>query len=127
LRSDDHETISLLYQRTRLGTVTLRRWKGTEVATWNIYSRGDALALVEILDLYPLRSKKRMDYLIWRDAVARPTDDPQLPHLASQLSQSRAFEASVPSAFGRIRRSTSELSLSHALDSHDASPCPIVK
>lgn len=43
---------------------------GKRTVRWGLQSQGDCEALCTVLDTYPLRSKKKNDYLIWREAVA---------------------------------------------------------
>lgn len=36
---------------------------------WGVQTKNGCLTLVELLDVYPLRSKKARDYAVWREAV----------------------------------------------------------
>jgi hypothetical protein len=38
-------------------------------ASWTVYRKVECMRLVELLDQYPLRAKKMMDYAIWKQAV----------------------------------------------------------
>ena len=44
---------------------------------WTVQDREGCQRLVDILDKYPLRAKKRLDYATWREAVCEWTDRPR--------------------------------------------------
>ena len=76
LRADDAAVLDTIWRRTGMGHVYRRgtyKESGTSracpQATWNMNGKADCLRLVELLDRYPLRSRKARDYAIWRDAV----------------------------------------------------------
>lgn len=72
LRVDDRPLLEYIQEQTGLGVVrTLGRRYGTSQlqAYWAVSRKADCLALVDLLDAYPLRSKKRYDYEVWREAV----------------------------------------------------------
>ncbi|HEY2595269.1 MAG TPA: LAGLIDADG family homing endonuclease, partial [Chloroflexota bacterium] len=73
LRDDDSEILEELRRCVGLGTIyrQVRRSGNSKPAcVWVLQSRADCQELVEILDVYPLRSRKATDYAIWRRAVA---------------------------------------------------------
>jgi hypothetical protein len=73
LRDDDSEILEEIWRRVGLGTIyrQVRRSGNSKPAcVWVVQSRADCQELVEVLDNYPLRSRKAADYAIWRNAVA---------------------------------------------------------
>ncbi len=75
LREDDADVVMEMRDRTGLGTVAFlqahpSQWDRKPQVVWNVISRADCLALVDLLDRYPLRAKKARDYAIWREAVS---------------------------------------------------------
>lgn len=60
---------------------------------WTLQSRPDCLALVAILDRFPLRSKKRRDYDAWRLAVMAwcRRDYAAMEHFAAALREGRQY------------------------------------
>lgn len=70
MRDDDGEILRLIHQTTGLGRLYhLTRQPGNPQITWDVIRKQDMLALVGILDEYPLRTRKRKDYLVWKEAV----------------------------------------------------------
>lgn len=74
MRADDRAFVEKMAAEIGLGTVRLynaehptRRNK--PVVRWVIWRRDECRALTRIFDAYPLWSKKRRDYEIWRSAV----------------------------------------------------------
>lgn len=70
-RDDDKALIEELAASTGLGTVTAKPAQAgarSQVA-WRIIAKADCARLVEILDQYPLRGRKSLDYAIWRGGV----------------------------------------------------------
>jgi len=73
------------------------------IATWHVVRKGACLALVDLLDAHPLRSRKAQDYKVWRRAVqlwvtTRPGGSAEneliwarMAVLASELRQGRRF------------------------------------
>lgn len=79
LRADDAAILGEIQRRTGIGVFKARRldsYSGTRSqgntrpqAMWRVSSRTDCLALVRLLDRYPMRAKKAGDYRFWREAV----------------------------------------------------------
>lgn len=72
VRADDGAILEECAQRTGLGTVYYfqkKREKQGDVARWDCQRKADLLAMVRLLDRFPLRAKKATDYAIWREAV----------------------------------------------------------
>jgi hypothetical protein len=71
LRGDDRAILEEIVERTGIGSV---RYQPNTQRThpqyaWLVHNRAGCLALIELLDRYPLRAKKARDYAIWREAV----------------------------------------------------------
>jgi len=82
-------------ERTGLGTIHTQ----ARMVRWQIRARGDCVGLIELLDRYPLRSRKAADYALWREAVlSREAGAPQgdLADLASALRSGRPRRGPVP-------------------------------
>lgn len=74
LRDDDHDMLVECEKQTGIGSVSRRDrsyGKGPDrpQSVWVVTNVRDCLALVRLLDRFPLRAKKRRDYEIWRQAV----------------------------------------------------------
>lgn len=75
LRDDDRVVLEEIYERVGVGSLVPDRHRGVTrpggkpALVWKLQSKATCMALVEILDKYPLRSKKARDYAIWREAV----------------------------------------------------------
>lgn len=103
LRADDFLILESCRDKTDLGALQyiqqrdqIGRW------CWVVASKPDCQSLVAILDRYPLRSKKRRDYEIWRKiVVARAAwrqgqrralaDHAAITHLAANLRAGRKY------------------------------------
>jgi hypothetical protein len=70
-RSDDAALLAALHDVTRIGTITGRRARHTSrsQAAWTVTAKMDCARLVELLDRYRLRGRKREAFLPWRAAV----------------------------------------------------------
>lgn len=105
MRGDDSPILREICDRTALGKVTQKGNEGVHlnpVAEWRVERKADCVALVELFDAYPLRSRQKLSYPIWREAVeawsqirlaggrAR-ADWSALAHLKTALSASREF------------------------------------
>jgi LAGLIDADG endonuclease len=67
--------------------------------TWSIDTKAGCRSLVDIFDRYPLWSKKRRDYLIWREAVlfwssvrGRSTDWASMARLYVEIKAVKKYE-----------------------------------
>ena len=105
LRADDVEVLREIQSRTGLGRIRFKshsRGPQSLQAAWEVTRKGECVALVALLDEYPLRAKKRRDYAIWREAVllwararARGNDWSAIEALRQQLMALRAFEGTL--------------------------------
>jgi hypothetical protein len=71
VRDDDYEVLEEIVVRTGVGRLSRFRPKSTSNpgARWAVSKFSDLRELIEILDRFPLRAKKRKDYAVWREAV----------------------------------------------------------
>lgn len=75
VRRDDEPILQEIIDRTGIGYLYRHPSKkpgfpgSKPQTTWQVTSRGDVFALVDLLDRYPLRAKKARDYALWREAV----------------------------------------------------------
>src|SRR5690606_31744801 len=66
--ADESGTLNMIRRKFGHGTIT--RDSGTNpMVRWAVGDKAGCVALVELLDKYPLRAKKMIDYWSWRDAV----------------------------------------------------------
>lgn len=70
-RIDDIAILEHIRDVTGLGHVTELAGRGSAApqARWQVSTKRECLALVELFDEYPLRAKKAHDFRIWREAV----------------------------------------------------------
>ena len=102
VRDDDLAIVEEIVARTGIGTIRLAaptardlaRMPGTHgTVAWRGVSKRDYRALVELLDAFPLRAKKRRDYEVWRTAVrVQASCRMGMPRLAAQRAQWRLYE-----------------------------------
>lgn len=70
LRGDDAAILYEISERTGIGTVLSQHCSNVNPkATWEVSRKAECVALIAILDRYPLRAKKAADYELWRQAV----------------------------------------------------------
>lgn len=70
LRCDDKAVLEMLCEKTGLGRVyDQASSRGNDNARWVIYTKADCLKLVALFEAYPLRAKKRRDFVIWAEGV----------------------------------------------------------
>lgn len=85
LRDDDRPLLTEIQTRTGLGKIYARRVTNANVSganptvIWNVARKADILRLVTLLDRYPLRGKKMLDFIIWREAVLYRKDGRNRP------------------------------------------------
>lgn len=97
VRADDSEGIEALHDLLGFGHVRYSNRKDrSRVVTWSVESKADCLRLVRVLDLAPLRLKKRRDYDLWRSAVLewqRPDyDRDELRRIRAEIMRGRAYQ-----------------------------------
>jgi hypothetical protein len=111
LRADDRELLLLIKDQTGVGKIYYKpvtesgfraRPGARPQAQWAVDVKRDVLTLADILDDFPLRSKKARDFAIWREAVGvwagvrkggvkRDAEQKRLGELAARLVAGRAF------------------------------------
>jgi hypothetical protein len=72
LRGDDVAVLVEIVEKTGIGRVRHQPNKQRTLPQygWLVDTKADCVALVVLLDRYPLRAKKARDYAIWREGVA---------------------------------------------------------
>ncbi|ADU15949.1 methyltransferase [Mycobacterium phage Taj] len=104
LRADDAAVLEHARRTLGAGTVTIeRRAEGNDMARWVVGDKAGCQRLVDLLDKYPLRAKKRIDYWTWREAVCEWTgrgrgnrwhgaaDNERMAALRERLMSGRAY------------------------------------
>lgn len=93
LRADDRPIVEEIRARTGIkGSIRHRESYGDgnrrAQVSWHVNARGDLARLVQLLDTYPLRAKKRRDYEIWKRAVHASAGNRKGPGSAARTRQS---------------------------------------
>lgn len=107
MREDDTEILARFQRETQLGKlyrVSSAGVLGRPQTTWRIHSKSHCLALVRILDEYPLWSKKARDFTIWREAVIYmhgPRPEGKLP-LERWFHEIRAVREFIPGEVAEV-------------------------
>lgn len=115
LRMDDAEVLYLCKDKTGLGVVRLYpKIDGVhDQARWCIERKRDSLALVNLFDHYPLRAKKRKDYVVWREAAMewgrvrtnrKRFGYRKMMEMALQLRSLRRYSSDVPAKGEKLRK-----------------------
>lgn len=79
LRVDDAPVLMLVARVLRLGTITYRRHANhTPMACWRVSSLAECISLVAFFDRFPLRTRKKQDFVYWREAVLERAQKAQL-------------------------------------------------
>lgn len=93
VRRDERGTLELC--RRFVGAGTIKEGPGTgnahPQATWAIQDQEGCQRLVDLLDKYPLRAKKRLDFDAWAEAVSEWTSRPRGNRWMGPADQSRAI------------------------------------
>jgi hypothetical protein len=112
-RADEYLLLSECRELTGLGNLYYRPKQtgegypvnGKPCWVWTVASKADCQALVELLERYPLRSKKRRDFEIWAQIVdesakrkpavrgASINDPTRIEELARELKAVRQYDA----------------------------------
>ena len=72
VRDDEQDILKEIVQRTGIGHLKRdinRSGNSRPCLVWVVHSKAECIKLVDFIDRYPLRAKKRRDYAIWREAV----------------------------------------------------------
>lgn len=110
LRVDDGPVLDMVQDWLGIGTVRRyhnqqrRRLGENPQARWFVGSKAECAFLVQVFERFPLRAKKRQDFLIWKEAVAewnrispgqgrngRAVDWSRLEALRCQLNEGRRY------------------------------------
>jgi hypothetical protein len=118
LRDDDREILVSYSDKLGLGHLTpvAARNGSRPQVVWTIASKLECLVLAEILDVHPLRGRKRREYEIWRAAITAcaskrqgsgPAGRARLAQLADFLRAERVYrepprDASLPDLTDRF-------------------------
>ena len=108
LRLDDRAILEEIQRETGIGQIHVTRrakWGSNDQASWSVTRKREVMELARIFDLYPLRSKKARDFVIWRQAVTvwgdkercsnARVDTPRLWELKAALEGGRVYQAEV--------------------------------
>jgi LAGLIDADG endonuclease len=90
VRDDDVGLLHAMAGTTGLGVVRRKDDRGNPQACWSVYRKADAVALASYLTRYPLRSRKRNDFEVWKHAVELWAGDAQ-----GRRTKMRALAAEV--------------------------------
>lgn len=77
LRADELGTLQRIQRTVGIGTIAREPHEPNPMAKWIVQDKAGCQRLVDLLDKYPLRAKKRIDYLTWREAVCEWTIRPR--------------------------------------------------
>ena len=98
MRADDKPMLEEIRQTLGFGAVHRRRRQrtGNDTHAYHVSGAKHMLALVRLFDQFPLRSRKRKDYEVWRTFVllhASPKNatDPRLAELFREIKEARVF------------------------------------
>ena len=102
MRADEAGTLAMI--RRKFGHGTIQQDSGTNpMLRWTLGDKAGCQALVDLLDKYPLRAKKMVDFWPWREAViewtSRPrgnrwhgaANDDRMAALRTRLMETRKF------------------------------------
>jgi DNA modification methylase len=107
MRADELCTLELIKRTMGIGSITHEDHQPNPTARWNVQDKAGCQRLVDLLDKYPLRAKKRIDYWTWREAVCEWTSRPRgnrwhggasndrMATLRGQIMSNRAY-TSIP-------------------------------
>jgi hypothetical protein len=96
LRADDAALLEAVCSRTGIGRVRRapnHRERQHPTVIWRIDSAAEHRTLLRLLDRYPLLSKKRRDYDLWREAFLARGDRQRVAVLQARLSDVRRYDA----------------------------------
>ena len=77
LRADEHSLLIRIKHTLGMGSIYREDREPNPTEKWVVSDRAGCQRLVDLLDKYPLRAKKRLDFLVWREAVCEWTDRPR--------------------------------------------------
>jgi hypothetical protein len=101
LRDDDCAIIEDIIQRLGIGRIDSTparqddKYRSQAQIRWSVASRRDCEALLAILEEFPLRTKKKRDFEIWkrvvRERAAGPGDLATLEALRDEMKEARRY------------------------------------
>ena len=103
MRADERGTLDRIRRLLGVGVVSIESKEPNPMAKYVIQDKAGCQRLVDLLDKYPLRAKKQLDYWTWREAVcewtSRPrgnrwhgaVDNAHMAELRSRLMENRAY------------------------------------
>ena len=107
MRADERGTLERIRRSLGVGTITDEPREPNPMVKYVIGDKAGCQRLVDLLDKYPLRAKKQIDYWTWREAVcewtSRPrgnrwhgqADNTQMASLRGRIMENRAY-AEIP-------------------------------
>lgn len=92
LRADDRTILDRAQRWLKAGTISDVPSDGSNhpQVRWAVQDKEGCQRLVDVLDKYPLRAKKAVDYMTWREAVCEWTDRPRGNRWHGPADQTRA-------------------------------------
>jgi hypothetical protein len=96
VRDDDIDVLFAFASFTGLGVVRRNDLRGNPQSAWAVYRKDEVVRLVGLLDQYPLRSRKRHDFAVWRNAVdawvgTDPTRVDRMRELRRAIREARTY------------------------------------
>ena len=103
LRADDAPMLFAIVDAVGVGALYKNKPHGNcpnPGLLWHVGALADTQALVNILDEHPLRTNKRHDYALWREAVQvfarKPTNKARMATLYERLQLVKKFNQTLP-------------------------------
>lgn len=69
MRADEEGALRIIQRHLGIGSIGFEPREPNPMVKWTVQDKAGCQRLVDLLDKYPLRAKKRMDYATWREAV----------------------------------------------------------
>lgn len=93
MRADERATLERIRRELAIGQLQEEPTRlPNPMVKWVVQSKPDCQRLVDVIDKYGLRAKKRMDYAIWREAVCEWTNRPRGNRWQGPADNSRMTE-----------------------------------
>lgn len=77
MRADERGLLELIRRTVGIGTITDEFREPHPMSRWVVQDKAGCARLVDLLDKYPLRAKKRNDFMVWRESVCEFVDRPR--------------------------------------------------
>lgn len=107
MREDDRPILEEIQKRTGLGKIYGRRAQNERhggAAAWSVFTQAGCVALIALLDRYPLRSRKLVVYQLWRSAVLLWVRGNRRPQPPGHQARWRKQAAETQAALTELRR-----------------------